>query len=484
MSAPWRTLRGRLALASLVGLLVATVAFTALGLQLARSQTYSRERSDLDAKARGIASLISEEFATAIQSEGGYDLSAQRIAVLESIAGTGTDLVYMGPKLNPAGEATLPRDVIDQVNLNVLEHEGIQRIDYTDDEDTARMASAAPLRFQDDTVGAVILARERSEIASLWRDLGARVLLAAAVGLLVALAASLLLTARVLRPLRRLQSAAIEVGQGDLEARVDAAGTEEIDAVSAAFNTMVRELRHRDRLSREFLMRITHDLRTPLTAIRGHTQALADGIVPDELIPRSLGAIDAESQRLSAMVTDLLDLAKLDAGRLRMDLEPVDATVLVNRVVDAHGAAAAAREVTLRSSVGDLGEVVTDPNRVQQILANLTENALHWTGPGGTITVAAAAEADRIEIAVIDTGPGVRPEIRDEIFEAFRSETAPDGADGSGLGLAISRQLARALGGDLTLDADHDGGARFVLRIPRRCPAGESVLNAERSPEA
>ncbi len=470
MTAPWRTLRGRLALASLGGLLVATIVFTALGLQLARSQTYARERDDLDAKARGIAQLLSEEFATSIQTEGGLSVSIGQIRTLESIAGTETDLVYMGPELNPSGGPTLPRDVIGQVNLDVLQRDGIQRIDYTDSLGTARMASAAPLRFQDETVGAIVLARERSEISSLWRRLGARVLVAALVGFLAALAASVFLAARVLRPLRRLQAAAIDVGQGDLETRVDVGGTEEIDALAAAFNTMVRELRHRDRISREFLMRITHDLRTPLTAIRGHTQALADGVVPDDLVPRSLAAIDDESQRLSAMVTDLLDLAKLEAGRLRMDVDSVDAAKLVRRAFDAHAGAAASRGVDYRCEMTEMGEIVTDSTRVQQILANLIDNALRWTGPDGTVTVEASATTGHVEVAVADTGPGVRPEMHEEIFTAFRSEVTPGGEDGSGLGLAISRQLARRLGGDLHLDPTPERGARFVLRLPRRTP--------------
>lgn len=481
MTALWRTLRGRLALASLVGLLIATIAFTALGLQLTRSQTYARERDDLDAKARGIASLVSGEFAADIQSQGGLTVSPERIRVLESIAGTGTDLVYMGPKLNPAGEPTLPRDVIEQVDLNVLQRDGIQRIAYTDDAGTARMASAAPLRFQGETVGAIVLARERSAISSLWRRVGARVVVAGIVGLLAALATSLLLTARVLRPLRRLQGAAIDVGQGDLETRVDAGGTEEIDAVAAAFNTMVRELRHRDQISREFLMRVTHDLRTPLTAIRGHTQALADGVVPAEMVPRSLAAIDDESQRLAAMVTDLLDMSKLDAGRLRMDLANVDATELVRRVFDAHMGAATARQVEFRSEIDELGEMVTDPNRVQQILANVIENAFRWAGAGGTVAVEATAAGGGIEMAVADSGPGVPPALHEEIFTAFRSEITPDGEDGSGLGLAISRQLARALGGDLRLDADVTAGARFVLTLPRRSTDRGAAPSAKRA---
>jgi signal transduction histidine kinase len=216
-------------------------------------------------------------------------------------------------------------------------------------------------------------------------------------------------------------------------------------------------------------MRVTHDLRTPLTAIRGHAAALADGIVPEEETPRSLAAIESEAARLETLVSDLLDMAKLDAHRFRLDLAEVDARELLESAFDAFGSEAARRGVSYERRVAPLAPLVTDGARVRQIVANLLENALRWTPPGGRVELDAGPRArGGLVVTVSDTGPGVPEADREAIFEPFRSSVTPDGRHGSGLGLAISRQLARALGGDLTLTCGEGGGSAFTLRLPAR----------------
>lgn len=482
MNAPWRTLRGRLALASLAGLLVATLAFTGLGIQLVRSQTLQREVDDLSAKAKGIGSLMSQDFNRQIQSQGGFNPPPERIATLKSIAGDETDLVWTGVNPDPTTlGGALDREVIDQVDVEVLQRDGVQVFEYRRAaDDQLRIAAAAPVVADSDVVAAVVLTRQRSAVFSVWRRVAGRVLLAGALGLGAALLLSTLLTTRALRPLRRLQTAANAVGQGDLHTRVEGGGTEEIDALAASFNAMVRELRHREHLSREFLMRVTHDLRTPLTAIRGHTQALADGVVPPEMVQRSLTAIDGESERLSGMVTDLLDLAKLEAGRFKLDIGEVDGHELVTQAFDAHSGEAARLHIDYVSELGTLPTLTTDPARVRQVLGNLVDNAFRWTPPGGAVQVAAHPRArGGIAITVRDSGPGIPVHRQEEVFEPFRSDNTPDGRSGSGLGLAIGRQLARALGGDLYIDAAVTAGSAFVLELPQDAPSPADLERGE-----
>jgi signal transduction histidine kinase len=247
---------------------------------------------------------------------------------------------------------------------------------------------------------------------------------------------------------------------------------------------MVRELRHRDHLSREFLMRITHDLRTPLTAIRGHAQALADGVVPDDMVGSSLAAIEGESARLSAMVTDLLDLAKLEARRFKLDIQPIDANELVSAAYTAHHAEASRLRLGYRLDSTDLPEVRTDASRVRQILGNLIDNAFRWTPTMGMVDVAAhPREGGGLLIRVSDSGPGVPLSRQEEVFEPFRSENTPDGRSGSGLGLAISQQLARALGGDLYIDATITTGSCFILELPADAKAGIIRTHTDADPE-
>lgn len=473
MSVPWRTLRGRLALASLVGLVVATVAFTLLGAQLVRSETQRRELDDLSSKAQGIASLMTQDFTREIQRRGEYNPPAERIDTLKAIAGGDTELTWIGTSVTPGGDPenlnVREQGAVDLIDLPAMRREGVDVFEYQrDGESGRRMAAAAPVLIEDDIIAAtVLLTRPKSEVLAVGQNVANRVWIAGALGLLAAALISAFLTGRALRPLNRLQDAANAVGQGKLDTRVEAVGIAEIDALAASFNSMVRELRHRDHLSREFLMRVTHDLRTPLTAIQGHAQALSDGVVPPDLMPTSLAAIDGEATRLSDMVTDLLDLAKLEARRFKLDIRQADAADLVQQAFDAHRVEAGRAEVRYISRFEPLPQITTDPSRVRQVLGNLIDNALRWTPAGGTVEVTARSDISaRVTIIVQDSGPGVPLERHDEVFEPFRSMNTPDGRSGSGLGLAISRQLARALGGDLYLDPNVTTGSRFVLELP------------------
>jgi signal transduction histidine kinase len=468
---PWRTLRGRLALASLVGLLIASLVFAVLGVQLVRTQTVQSDLDELETTAIGLAQLISQDAEAQLQKDGRYAPSPERIRALASIVGNGTQFAYTGAQLAPDAlgeQSPLQRKAIAQVNLDVLERDTVQRFNYTIPETGVKaIAAAAPITFTEGIVGAAVVIRERAELGTVWRRFANRVLIAAAVGLGIALLVTVLFSRTALRPLKRLEIAALAVGRGDLETRVAITGTEEIDALSSAFNTMVRELQHRETLTRDFLMRVTHDLRTPLTAIRGHTQALTDGVVPTEAIPRSLHAIDDESGRLEALVTDLLDLAKLEARRFRLDLEAVEGTPLVDRAFQAYAGEAARRTMKYEQEIAELPTLYTDGARVRQIIGNLIDNAFRWAPDGGTVRVSAHPRPGGGAIVVVsDNGPGISAERQMEIFEPFRSENTPDGQHGSGLGLAISRQLARALGGDLRVESRLGAGSRFILELP------------------
>ena len=176
-----------------------------------------------------------------------------------------------------------------------------------------------------------------------------------------------------------MEAAADRVAGGDLTVSVPPAGTEELDHVATAFNAMVERLREREDRSRAFLMNVTHDLRTPLTAIRGHVAALRDGIVPADQVDRSLGAIESEATRLSSMVSDLLDLARIDANQFRIAPTRVDAAAELEDAYAAQVAVAERRGVALEDRIAELPPVVTDPKRFRQIVDNLLENAIRWT---------------------------------------------------------------------------------------------------------
>lgn len=470
---PWASLSGRVALGAVGGLIVAAILFAAIAVSLIRGEATNQARAELDRQARAVAVLVSARVQTALET--GAEFRTDPIGNFETLAGPSTRLYYVGLDLSPgASDPTggLPGTVAQDLSPAVLVRDGSQAFGFTPTgATTPTFAAAAPVTVGSRYVGAIVLTRPQNEVAANWGDVLPPILVATLLGLLVAVVLVLWITRRATRPLRDLEAAAASVAAGDLQTEVATGGAEELDAVARSFNAMVRQLARRDRLAREFLMRVTHDLRTPLTAIRGHASALSDGVVPEDAVPRSLGAIASEATRLEVLVTDLLDLARMDADRFRVNLVPVAAALPLEQATDALWSTAEARGVTLRADIGDLPEVITDPDRVQQVVTNLIDNAIRWAPRGGEVVLSARPEANGgVTVEVDDNGPGISPDMREAIFEPFRSAETPEGSQGSGLGLAIARQLTRALGGDLTAGTAPAGGARFTLTLPAQAP--------------
>jgi signal transduction histidine kinase len=210
---------------------------------------------------------------------------------------------------------------------------------------------------------------------------------------------------------------------------------------------------------------VSHELRTPLTAIRGHVEALREGVVTDEeMRVASLTVIAAEAERLERLVGDVLDLAKLDARRFTVLQEEVEMERLVDRAYAAFGEEARRRGIDYRCAVDAKPVIVTDGDRVLQIISNLLSNAFRWTPDGGRIELELKASNGTVSVAVDDSGPGIPASERERIFRPFWSR---DGG-GTGLGLAIARELAAALGGQIRLNSSPERGSRFELVLPLR----------------
>ena len=473
---PWASLWGRVALGAVGGLVVAAVLFVAVGASLIRGQATSQATTELDRQARAVADIVSERATLALDT-GQVFSTREPIGNLEELAGEGTRLYYVGLALSPGAAdpfGGLPETVARDLDPEMIVRDGAQVFEFTPtDARTPTYGAAAPVLVNDRYLGAIVLTRPQGEVAAAWGSIIVPVLFAVLAGLVVAVGLVLWIIRRATRPLRDLEQAARRVAEGDLKAEVAEGGAEELDAVARSFNAMVEQLARRDRMAREFLMRVTHDLRTPLTAIRGHALALSDGVVPAEAVPRSLSAIASEATRLEVLVTDLLDLARMDADRFRVNLARIPAGDPVRAAVDALSSMATADGVHLTLQMDALPEITTDPGRVQQAIGNLIDNAIRWTPDGGAVTVSATARPDGgVTVDIDDTGPGIPPGQREEIFEPFTSAETPSGQVGAGLGLAIARSLARALGGDLTAGESPDGGARFALKLPAAAPEG------------
>jgi signal transduction histidine kinase len=232
-----------------------------------------------------------------------------------------------------------------------------------------------------------------------------------------------------------------------------------------SFREMASRLGEAEELERNFLMTVTHELRTPLTAIRGHVEALREGLVTDEESRvESFEVIAAEAERLERLVGDVLDLAKLDAHRFTVLHEEVDMERLVDRAYVAFGEEARRRGIDYECSLEARPVIVSDGDRVLQIISNLLSNAFRWTPDGGHVALELSATDGSVYVTVADSGPGIPPSERERIFRPFWSR----GGGGTGLGLAIARELAGALGGRISLDSSPSRGSRFELVLPVR----------------
>jgi signal transduction histidine kinase len=273
----------------------------------------------------------------------------------------------------------------------------------------------------------------------------------------------------VTRPLEALTEAADEVAAGHYDVVLPGpGGGSEIEQLSTRFGEMASRLSESEELSRNFLMSVSHELRTPLTAIRGHVSALRDNVIEDEgERQRSLEVVAAEGVRLERLVGDVLDLAKLDAHRFTVLKEEVDMGRLVDQVYSAFGEEARRRGIDYEYDAHGGPVIVTDGDRVFQIVSNLVSNAFRWTPDGGRVSLALVQDNGSISVSVADTGPGITPAEQERIFRPFWSR---DGG-GTGLGLAIARELAVALGGRIELESEPGEGSRFDLLLPASPPS-------------
>jgi signal transduction histidine kinase len=237
---------------------------------------------------------------------------------------------------------------------------------------------------------------------------------------------------------------------------------------------MAARLAATEERERQFLMSVSHELRTPLTAIKGHVDAIRDGLFDDpELERASLDVVAGETIRLERLVGDVLDLAKLNAHRFTVYAQEVDLGALVEQAHASFGEEARRRGIDFQlDDDSDAPTIVTDGDRVLQVITNLLANAFRWTPDGGNVSLGSATVNGVVHIDVRDTGPGIPPDERERIFVPFISRDN----HGTGLGLPIARELAHALGGRIELESTVGEGSRFRLVLPTQLPLARSRI--------
>jgi signal transduction histidine kinase len=447
-----RSLRFRLPALFLLGIVLAGVVATLIAVRFFQSYTRTHAASELRAESAGIVQLYQGQAGT-----GHVSSRTLRLAL-------GVDEVFWVPVVRGgsllAGPLLkLPRSAVPSAAFLGGRPPAfdlhLRRGSYLAVAQVIRLGPVA---------GALVVAEPESALRNRWLQLARELALAFGIGIPLVGILVIYFTRRITRPLEALTVAADEVAAGHYDVEVpERTGGSEVERLAARFDEMAARLAESEQLSRNFLMSVSHELRTPLTAIRGHVAALREEVLEDEAArQRSLAVISEEALRLERLVGDVLDLAKLDARRFALLREEVDMRALCERAYATFAEEARARGIDYELELGEGAVLITDGDRVLQIVTNLIANALHWTPEGGRVDLGLAAQNGEVAVAVADTGPGIAPQEKERIFRPFWSG---DGG-GTGLGLTIARELALALGGRLVLESEPGRGSRFVLVLP------------------
>ncbi len=476
-----RSLRARLFLAIFGTVLVAVGAALALGVVLTKGAVRATIRSDVERQAENFATQVGGLPAEAVRRLRAQGTRSARAAGRRPSAGgppPGRGLpprgeappggvARAGPAIGPGGGGGLP-GLQPQLLLGeaaaarLLPAAAMDELGRTGAADgTAEIRGREFLYAAREVDESVVLVTRPDVVTGddFSRYLSA-LLIASGAAALLAAAVAALLARRMTAPLRRLGAAAAQLAAGERPEPVRPEGAEEVAELATAFNEMSEQLVLARDAERAVLLSVSHDLRTPLTSIRGYAEGIEDGTVE----PREAAAVvGREAARLERLVGDLLALARLRQGVLEVGREPVDLAVVAREAEERLRPRAREAGVEVRVEGGP-APAVADHGRALQVVSNLLDNAIRVSPEGGEVTVAAAPG----EVRVADRGPGIPEAELPRAFERFhlRSRAGNGSAEGAGLGLAIVRELTEAMGGVATVENLPGGGARFTVRLP------------------
>ena len=337
-----------------------------------------------------------------------------------------------------------------------------------------------PFKQGDYVRGAVFIQTRAQEIESgLDRILLTIILLTLGVLILSGIAVFLYVRS-ALRPLRNMTEAAGHIAEGDFTVRVDEnRGGRELKGVSRAFNTMTQKLEGVEEGRREFVSNVSHELRSPITSIRGFAEGMADGVIPEEEHPKYLRLVADESRRLSGLVNDLLALSRLERDDAKPEVSVFDINEMLRRAIIRRMTDVEEKKIEISCEPEtDPCYVRADRERIEQVVINLLDNAIKFTGESGKITLSSRVRGEKAEITVRDNGIGVAEEDREKIFDRFfTADRAHTSGKGTGLGLSICRRIMEMHGQSLRLlDTDTGAAFRFTLEHAEQPDGGDNDL--------
>lgn len=294
----------------------------------------------------------------------------------------------------------------------------------------------------------------------------------ALIGAVIALLLGVLLSRTLTHPIRELTRATHAVSEGDLSQQVSVRSNDELGELAQAFNKMSSELSRSINARKQMTADIAHELRTPLSLILGHAEAVHDGVLPPTR--ENFEIIREEATRLEHLVNDLRILSLADAGELSISLQTVEPQRLLQEIASTYQYQAQRKNISLDLDISaSFSNIEVDPGRITQVLTNILDNALRHTPEGGRILLSAREMEHQIELAIQDSGPGLKKEDLGRIFDRFYRTDASrqrdgDVSSGSGLGLAIAKSIVQAHGGQLLAESETGKGLKLIITLPKK----------------
>ena len=326
-----------------------------------------------------------------------------------------------------------------------------------------------PFTMGNKATGAVFIRTRAQKIESGLGEILWRVVALAAIMLVLSGVVVFLFVRRRMKPLRELETAAATIAEGDFTVQVNEnQGDPELRELSGAFNTMTRKLQGVETGRREFVANVSHELRSPITSIRGFAEGMADGVIPEEDQPKYLRLVADESKRLSGLIDDLLALSRLEWDDAKPEMSVFDVNEMLRRAVIVRMNDLETKKIDVSCEfMEDSCTVRADSDRIEQVVINLLDNAIKFTPEGGKITLESASKDGIAEITVRDSGCGIVPEDREKIFDRFfTADRAHTAGKGTGLGLSICKRIMEMHGQTIRL-LDTDSGAAFRFTLEK-----------------
>jgi len=348
------------------------------------------------------------------------------------------------------------------------------------------------------------VAPQNMSLPGIFRELSGGFIVAGVVALLVSLLLGLLIARSIAKPLQNISHAAGVVAAGDYEHRLDESGPPEAKRVAASFNVMIEQVQNSQRAMRDLVSNVSHELKTPLTSIQGFSQAIMEGATQDEAARRrAAGIIHQEASRMTRLVEDLLDLARIDSGQVVMRKTPLNLDQILAGTFERLLPQAAGKKIKLVKQWDTMPQVVGDGDRLAQVFTNLLDNAVRHTPAGGQVTIsgqvvkgiarprhvrpgmvrpdastAVSNRRDFVEISITDTGPGIPPGDLARIFERFyQVDKSRKHGRGTGLGLAIAKEIIDAHSGYLRAQSEEGAETSFIVGLPITAADAQTLVS-------